>query len=102
MKTKNAILRTLLIVVLIFMVNTSFLAENKTNFINNEETEESLEIEDWMLNNFNVNATIETETEESLQVEDWMMNNFNVNTFEVETEKPLKVENWMLDEKNFQ
>lgn len=116
MKTKNVVVKLLLIVGLIFIVNTSFLADNKLDFVYVEtETEESLIIEDWMKNENlfeketkesfknNFEISIETETEESLVIEDWMKNenNFNVNYIEVEDDK-LQIENWMLDEKNFQ
>jgi hypothetical protein len=110
MKTNKmkTIFRTLLILGLILIVSTSFLSDNRANnFMNFEvETEESLDVEDWMTNEntFNVNSMyLEVETEESLEVEDWMTNEntFNV-SFVEEIEEPLEVENWMINDKNFQ
>jgi len=44
---------------------------------------------------------LEVETEESLVMEDWMVNEaYFVSSIEIE--KALEVEDWMLDEKNFQ
>lgn len=72
-----------------------------------EETEEPLQLEDWMLNedNFSNLFLIEAETEGSLELEGWMTkeSNFDVNSFnfEVETEEELSLEGWMFDENNF-
>ncbi len=71
------------------------------------ETEESLELESWMINddNFKVGFTIEEANEDPLELEDWMINEtFFSGTslyFEIETEEALEVEDWMLDTKNF-
>lgn len=85
------------------------------NFINSntfaaylaEETEEPLQLEDWMLNEDNFSNLVhnEAETEGSLEIEAWMTkeSNFDVNSFnfEVETEEELSLEGWMLDENLF-
>lgn len=71
------------------------------------ETDEPLNVEDWMTNENAVegfSATLETETETELVVEDWMMNNNSFKTnlvIETETENALHLENWMTDEINF-
>ncbi|NQU51564.1 MAG: hypothetical protein HQ522_03390, partial [Bacteroidetes bacterium] len=72
-----------------------------------EESEETLELEDWMLNenNFEILISIEEEIENKLELEDWMTNDdlFNTNSIylEVETEEALELENWMTDEALF-
>lgn len=64
-----------------------------------EESEEMLEVEEWMTDadNFGTFINIEEETEHPLELEEWMLNE---KTFEVtaEKEEPLKVENWMTAE----
>lgn len=72
-----------------------------------EETEESLELEEWMINE-NYFATfifVEDEIENPLELEDWMTNEtrFDANSmyFEVETEETLELENWMTSENYF-
>jgi len=71
------------------------------------ETEEPLNIEDWMSNENTFDgfsAALETETETEMVIEDWMMNEnsftavFNIET---ETENPLQVEDWMTEESDF-
>lgn len=78
-KTANTIFRTLLILSLILIVNTSFLSDNRAN-------------------NF---MSFETEAEESLVIEDWMTNENTFNVSIDEKDDELKIEDWMLDEKNF-
>ncbi|HSO87870.1 MAG TPA: hypothetical protein VLQ91_15040 [Draconibacterium sp.] len=71
------------------------------------ETEEPLNVEDWMTNESafdGFSASLETETETELELEDWMMNENNLTAalkIETETENPLEVEDWMTDESNF-
>jgi hypothetical protein len=71
------------------------------------ETEEPLELEDWMIDetSFATITFIEAETETPMEIEDWMINesNFDVNSFslEIETEEEMNLESWMLDENNF-
>jgi hypothetical protein len=64
-----------------------------------EESEEILEVEEWMTEaeNFGTFITIEEETESPLELESWMLNE---KTFEVENanEAPLKMETWMTAE----
>ena len=85
----------------------SFINTNTFAAYLTEETEEPLQVEDWMLNedNFSNLFYIEAETESSLELEDWMIkeSNFDVNlfNFEVETEEELSLEGWMLDENHF-
>lgn len=72
-----------------------------------EETEEPLQLEDWMMDetNFSMMNLIEAETESSLEIEDWMTkeNNFDINTFYMveEIEEPMKLEDWMMNETSF-
>ena len=71
------------------------------------ETDEPLNVEDWMMdeNNFEMSAELEAETESPLEIEDWMTNesNFGVNSvnLEAETEETLQLEDWMMNETNF-
>lgn len=71
------------------------------------ETEDALELEDWMTNetNFSTTFSIEEEIESPLALEDWMTDNtyFPASSLsiEIETEAALEVESWMIDENNF-
>ncbi len=72
-----------------------------------EETEESLEMEDWMINenHFAIFFTIEEETEEALELEDWMINEDNFTaSFSLleETDEPFELEDWMLNTSTFE
>jgi len=75
--TTKTISKLLLLLGLILVINTSFLA-------------------------YNTNNIMTIETEESLVLEDWMMNENYFSTPIIEEEKTLELENWMLDEKYFQ
>jgi hypothetical protein len=71
-----------------------------------QETEESLELEEWMTNDayFSTSTIMEEETEKPLELEAWMTNEslFAVNTaFGTETEDALELEDWMTDENYF-
>jgi hypothetical protein len=71
-----------------------------------EETEEALELENWMTNenNFYASVALEAETENALELESWMTNAnnfFSTVNLETETEEALEVENWMTNESNF-
>lgn len=71
------------------------------------ETEEPLELEEWMTNTtyFSTSAILETETEKPLELEAWMTNEnyFGQSTlhFDEEVELPLELEDWMLNENYF-
>lgn len=71
------------------------------------ETEEALQLEDWMMNenNFTTGALVETESESSMELESWMTNEslFDIHSayMKVETEEALKLESWMLNENLF-
>ena len=70
-------------------------------FFMNEESEEQLQIEDWMTNENNFNSSVFTITdvqESALNIENWMMDD---HLFEnnLETEPELKVEDWMTSDK---
>jgi hypothetical protein len=72
-----------------------------------QETEEPLELEEWMTNTtyFSTSAILETETEKPLELEAWMTNEnyFGQSTlhFDEEVELPLELEDWMLNENYF-
>jgi hypothetical protein len=71
-----------------------------------EETEEALELENWMTNenNFYASLALEAETENAMELESWMTNAnnfFSTVSLESETEEALEVENWMTNESNF-
>jgi len=65
------------------------------------ETEEALELEDWMTDETSFDVypmSIQPEPEEALNLEDWMIDEIYFNpTFQVmaETESELELENWM-------
>ncbi|SHJ16284.1 hypothetical protein SAMN05444280_11255 [Tangfeifania diversioriginum] len=66
------------------------------------ESENSLEVEEWMVNesNFGTFISLEAETDEPLELEEWMTDEARFyTTFEIaeEAEDELKVENWMLN-----
>ena len=73
-----------------------------------DETEEPLELERWMINddNFTIGNTFEEVVEDPLELEKWMINEIffsgTLFNFEIETEEPLEVEDWMLDTKIFE
>lgn len=67
-------------------------------------TEESLEVESWMINESIFTSPLPVEeTEESLEVESWMLNGEQfIDTLNTqESEKTLEVEPWMLNESIF-
>jgi len=72
-----------------------------------KETEEPLNVEDWMLNenNFSTFTEMETEAENPMEIESWMLNEktFSLNSLfiETETDEQLKLEDWMLNESGF-
>ena len=71
------------------------------------ETEEPMELEDWMIDeaSFATMALFEAESESPMEIEDWMLDEhyFDANSFslEVETENELKLEDWMTNESVF-
>jgi len=73
-----------------------------------EETEEDLDVEDWMTNeaNFATSFLFEEEIESQIELENWMTDESNFNgtlmILEVETEDNLEVESWMLATENFE
>ncbi|MGM0621259.1 MAG: hypothetical protein ACQETJ_09470 [Bacteroidota bacterium] len=70
------------------------------------ESENLLEVEEWMVNenNFGTFISLEAETDEPLELEEWMTDEARFyTTFEIveEAEGELKVENWMLNSNLF-
>ena len=71
------------------------------------ENEETLGIENWMMdeNNFGTFVTMETENESPLELEGWMTNDSYFNNasemFIEATENDLEIEDWMLNENLF-
>ncbi|WP_340114395.1 hypothetical protein [Maribellus mangrovi] len=70
------------------------------------ETEEALELEDWMTdeNRFDIYLHyFQTEQEEALELEDWMFDESTFNhssfRFTVETESQLELDGWMTSDK---
>ena len=85
-------------------ITASSLTGVKTNVIA-EETDNALELENWMLNESNFFTTFAEDAEETLELEAWMTNEaiFSTNTFFVEeAEEALQIEEWMLNENNFE
>jgi len=72
-----------------------------------EESDDALDVEDWMVNenNFFRSVNLENESEGSLEMEDWMTNEnlFNVTAeaLQAEPESAMELENWMTSEKAF-
>ncbi len=72
-----------------------------------QETEEALELENWMIDEsyFTIDFSIEEEIEKPLDLENWITDEalFSTNSLyqEVETEEALELENWMTDESYF-
>ncbi|MFW5830673.1 MAG: hypothetical protein ACOCVA_00390 [Prolixibacteraceae bacterium] len=68
------------------------------------ETEEALELENWMTSekHFEIFVHLEKEIEKPLELEEWMTNEalFSVKSAS-ETDAPLNLESWMTDEKHF-
>ena len=78
-------------------------SENTTSFpyFLNEESDEALQLEDWMLNKNNFEYSTfqyQEEQEQGLDVEDWMLNEKCFENLH-ENEPELKVENWMTSDK---
>lgn len=70
------------------------------------ESENALEIEEWMMNenNFGTFISLEAETDEPLELEEWMTDEDRFYAmFQIveEAEDELKVENWMLNSNLF-
>jgi len=69
------------------------------------DTEEPLNVEDWMVDNTNSATMFKLETESPLEVEDWMTNESKSGAFvailETATEEELNLEAWMTDENQF-
>ena len=71
------------------------------------ETEEPMEVEEWMTHeaSFATMAILEAESESSMEIEDWMLNEnyFHANSFslEIENETEMKLEDWMKNENIF-
>ena len=80
------------------------LKANSNKAYSEQETDEALNLEDWMTNEsyFAVNTV---ETEEALQLEDWMTNEnyFIPSSFQLNTviDSPLELEDWMLNDNYF-
>lgn len=72
------------------------------------ETEDVLELEDWMTNetNFATSFSIEEEIESPIELENWMTDESifsgTLMSLEIETEEAMELENWMLDAENFE
>ena len=86
---------------------TSFSSTNSNALIVFTETEEALQLEDWMMDESNFSALnlLATESESPMELESWMTNESVFNSgssyLEVENEEALVLESWMTDESNF-
>lgn len=81
----------------------SYTSAASTNFFTETASESAIELEKWMTDeSFFVAPAISfaTETEENLEVEEWMVNNQNFTKVEntTDNEITLSIEDWMLDE----
>jgi hypothetical protein len=83
--------------------NTELTDANSFSAFLEVESEEALEIENWMMNenNFVTFISLEEEIENPLEVEYWMTNenNFNPSTMSLiqENDNELEIEDWMLN-----
>jgi hypothetical protein len=83
--------------------NTELTDANSFSAFLEVESEEALEIENWMMNenNFVTFISLEEEIENPLEVEYWMTNenNFNPSTMSLiqENDNVLEIEDWMLN-----
>lgn len=110
MKTRINQLVTIVLFSFIFLAGNVSAEGTELAASSHEIIEESLELENWMLNEsyWNTESTfiVEQAAEEALVVENWMTNenNWQANkvVVEQETETALVIENWMLNENNWE
>ncbi len=107
MKTRFNQIAAITLFSLFFLVGNVNAIETDLGTLNLENNEETLGIEDWMLNDniwdYKATFTIETETDESLELEAWMTSRkvwkpkrpIHTNP---ELDGKLAIEKWMIDE----
>ena len=105
MKTTLKQLAAATFIVLIAMAISINTDASTTKLINANNTETTLELEDWMTNETIWNASemafYTSETDAELEIENWMTNHRTWHTHSrvyFETELALEMENWMTDE----
>lgn len=105
MKTRINQLAAITLFSLILLVGNVNAKGTEIAASNHENIEATLEIENWMINDFiwdtNNNLGFENTNDELLELENWMTNDkvWGLNTsIETETEKSLAFEPWMTDE----
>lgn len=99
--------KIILIIVLIFTVNTIIIANEKGVDVEYLETtyDESLKLEDWMFNPYLWNFEYLIQEDEIFKIEDWMINNYYWNSdnyiIEESENEELKIEDWMIKSEFF-
>lgn len=105
MKTRISQLAAITLFTLFFLVGNVNAKGTELEASNLENIEETLELENWMINNSywetETNFFIKQATEENMKLEGWMTNKntWEVNsTVNLEAETELVIENWMTNE----
>lgn len=102
MKTRIKLAAVVVVFTLTFMNENASADGNETISSGTESiVEQSLEVEDWMIDEYKWNVTGHffenlIEPEEALSIEDWMTERFN---FDVTNfmDRPLEIEEWMIN-----
>lgn len=105
MKTQIKQVTAATLIVLIFMAVGIKANASTTKLTNSNNTETTLQLEDWMIDETIWNASEEaifvSETDVALEVENWMTNHriwHAHHHFQFDTELTLEMESWMTDE----
>ncbi len=105
MKTRISQLAAITLFSLILLVGNVNAKGTEIDASSHEAVETTLEIENWMINDFiwdtNNNLGFENTNDELLELENWMTNDKVwelETTVETETEQALAFETWMIDE----
>lgn len=130
MKTRISKITTVTFISLIILVGNIYADGKNIRALSYENTENALEVENWMVDDrvwnaddflplemeaaflFEPELALEVETEETLEVENWMVadETFGMEpallmkletALEIENEEALEIEDWMINDKNF-
>jgi hypothetical protein len=122
MKTRIGQIATVTFFSLLISTGNIYADGTKTSALSHENSEETLKIENWMINErvWNANdyitlemeSAVKVEVEEALEVENWMVDDevFSMETglmmeleaaLEIEIEEAMEMEDWMISDKNF-
>ncbi|NOR76496.1 MAG: hypothetical protein GQ525_15230 [Draconibacterium sp.] len=107
MKTRINQLAAITLLVILLLAGNVNAKGTELDASSNENIEATLEIENWMVNDYFWNTgdmfTFETANDETLDLENWMTDNNvwevgNSIAVETETEQEMAIEPWMTDE----